>query len=210
MYISPVHTMPPLKQDIADWSVEQMIEVFQAQIDGWHLGIADRIINEVWKIGDDYCINAINNDGDLVHYVVDSGWAVLQITLSYFEIIAFYKNFAKMKKASARAKFDWGFKDVFPELAQQTRVMNIVRNELRNALYHTGLEPGYVYITHDSDPNPIVLHNAIGRVRVDPHSFVQHLRSHFKVYIDQLKDVSMTDLRNEFQAVFKSKRAAKK
>ncbi|GAB4514655.1 MAG: hypothetical protein OHK0046_17060 [Anaerolineae bacterium] len=49
--ISPIHSTSPLSHSILvpektdEWSIDLKIDIVYAQIDGWYLEVADRIIN---------------------------------------------------------------------------------------------------------------------------------------------------------------------
>jgi hypothetical protein len=205
MYISPRHlrhNMP--STPIEEWDTELLVDIFHARVDGWHLEVADRCING-WK--DEYGIPSINTkhlDGRPTNHVPDSGWAVLQITLNYFETIAFFKGGGT--KAKPYDLFVAGVFDVFPE--QKGLKPNIAKylwSDLRTGLYHGGINNAKTHLIHRDDIPPIHGDERTGIVIIDPHHFVRRLRKHLNDYCLDLLDISKGRLRDDFRKAFIAK-----
>ncbi len=100
-------------------TVEQKIDIFYEQVQGWQLHIADLIANGGTPLGSNAKVQPIPH----------SGFAVLQICLSYFETIGKYRALTNGKDG---AQFKAGAQEVFPELQ---KVPNDVRDKLLDVLY---------------------------------------------------------------------------
>lgn len=209
MYVSPRHHHWDLPdKPINEWDIEIMVDYFHACVDGWHLEVADRCING-WKDanGDD-CITGHYLDGRLANYIVDSGWAALQITLNYFEVIAFFKSGGRIKQNEQL--FHQGVDDVFPECrGKNPNVASYLWKSLRIGLYHgspiSGKHKGAVVLTHNLDLPPIFSDRQLQQIIIDPHRFVQRLRGHLNGYCSDLLDISNSQLRHDFKEAFRAK-----
>jgi hypothetical protein len=215
MYISPKHnTATMTDKPVSEWETEFMIEFFFERIDGWHLKIADHCING-WRdeAGKDY-IQGKHRDGSPANYIADSGWAVLQIVLNYFEIIAFIKRGgyrgSKRKNNINYQLFGEGVLDVFSEYENspdKTKVIDALYYGLRVGLYHGDAirvdVDGETVLEHKIDSFALKFDNDL--LIIDPHLFVRKLRNHLSHYCDMLMDKSQTDLRNTFRDGFLAK-----
>jgi hypothetical protein len=200
--ISPKHVVPPGFPRQEEWSLELKIDVFLARIDGWHLEVADRCING-WENPDGQpCINAIHNGLKLKH-IPDSGWAVLQIVLNYFEIIGLFKFFKKSKVKDRQFLFEKGVFDVFPEFSgQKPNIAGILYSDLRGGLYHAGMKSGRIFLRHAEPPLALRYDHQNNLLVVDPHVFVPRLRQHLAEYGERLRHPDETALRAKFDAAY--------
>ena len=90
-------------------AVNHKIQIFYERVTGWQIDIADIVAN---GIRDEK--GEVLKDG-----IKDSGFAVLNILLNYFEMIAKYKNGYVGGETSTDCFID-GFKMVFPEFDKLT------------------------------------------------------------------------------------------
>lgn len=203
MYISPYHNVPAPQ----NFGLVDQIEIFAARIDGWHLEVADRCING-WKNPDGIdCIQTTDLQGRNANYIPDSGWAVLQIVLNYFEVVGEFKQSlsnTQSKNMRSREKFSWGYYDVFPEHKGETPdIAQILWEQLRTSLYHTSVKDNRIVLSHKDDIVTISYDSSNDIVIIDPHNFIKRLRSHFNDYINQLKDTAQTQMRDDFAKAYK-------
>jgi hypothetical protein len=211
--ISPRHVM--LSGFETDRSLDQKIELFLARVDGWHLEVADRCINGWKNEAGEQCIRAtfikniaigipglgwvsssqrVESDS-----IPDSGWAVLQIVMYYFELIGLFKFFRASDADDPHKLFETGLLDVFPFLREygSSPVKRLYR--LRNGLYHKGVKGGDILIS--ARPlSPIEC--SAERLEINPHLFVCALRRHLQEYGNRLLDPSEKELRARFEAAY--------
>ena len=122
MQISPRYTDRHFDYPL---TLENKIDLFVDRVMGWQLDIADKCINGRLK--------------DFQH----SGFAVLSIALSYFEMIAQYHRGSVSKKRSAEY-FEHGLRLVYPEVEQYpaevvNEPLHALYSGVRCGLYHYGL-----------------------------------------------------------------------
>ena len=111
---------------------EQKVEVFYQRALGWQLHIADLVANGGVAFGENGDPN-----GKTVSAIRHSGFAVLQICLSYFETIGRYTG----ATGGSRAAFRKGVEEVFPDLASQKAALvkafvAALYEDARCGLYH--------------------------------------------------------------------------
>src|SRR5690606_901127 len=147
--------------------LEDKIDLFVARVDGWHLEVADRVING-WEVEKAPCIVAphggpiayllYDETGQVVrasrirpvqvmNQIPDSGWAVLQIVINYFEIAGLFKFFERSCADDTYKLLQRGFFDVFPELIEHGEKPAKIVFSLRNGLYHKGVRGSDVFIS---------------------------------------------------------------
>ena len=81
-----------------------------------------------------------------MNYVPDSGWAVLQMVLNYFETIALFKLGAEGRKLDNGQRFVWGVIDVFDYLEpNKDAVTRILWGQFRTRMYHYSVEAKLVW-----------------------------------------------------------------
>lgn len=208
-YISPEHYIQD-GEDIGSprsWSLEYKIDIFYARTDGWHLKIADRCINGWVNEDGIQAINTIHHEGH-VHYIPDSAWAVLQIVLYYFETIGYFKYFDQLDRNGRYRNgksFKIGIADVFPEFKDQDTIKNILWTDLRNGLYHTGVNKSRVRLLHTTTTKPISYDTNRYIVIVDPHKLILKLREHLNEYVELLRKPNEQILRQNFENGFNSR-----
>lgn len=175
-------------------SIGKKIEIFQAKVWGWQLHVADLAIN-----GGRNHEDAANVSG-LPH----SGFAVLQILLSYFETIARYES-GNTGKDQSREFFIQGVLSVFPQVrtfpyAATRRFLNQLYENARCGLYHISMTRAGVAIART--------HAAISfaenppRIVIDPHELAPALKRHFECYIARLRDPTQAELQENFRKRF--------
>jgi hypothetical protein len=200
-YVSPIHIrFYPFTKDDLENNLDGVIDVFQARIDGWYLEIADRCING-WQENGVPCINTIDRQGRSANYIPDSAFAVLMIVFNYFEVIGVFKKGITSKNQSFE-KFTAGIDDIFPELSEPMR-RNLRRRmyRLRKELYHVQRRDAVYTLLHIDDTSDITI-NEKDILVIDPHNLIPRLRSHFREYCAQLKDVDQVELRQTFRKAF--------
>jgi hypothetical protein len=178
-------------------TLEQKVDLFYEQALGWQLHIADLVANGGVAFGENG-----DRQGKAVAAIRHSGFAVLQICLSYFETVGYYMGEA----SSSRAAFMKGAREVFPDLSAADRaVVDLFLDDLyshvRCGLYHNvrtvrlglGVLPEPLAVAYDS---------ANRRVIVCPERFPKALIDHLDRWRNALLDPRNADLRHTFEAKF--------
>lgn len=179
-------------------SLEDKITLFEDRMLGWKLNIADQLIN-----------------GSQERLPIQhSGYAVLDIVFSYFEMIAKYE--AGFTGRESKKYFKQGVYSVFPELknisppapAPLSPVGNIVSlldtvldmmyEGIRCGLYHSGITNGKIFLTGEIK-TPIAFELQYQMLIVNPHLLVPKLKIHLHDYVGRLRDANNTDLRTKFE-----------
>jgi len=131
-------------------SLEDKITIFLERTSGWQLDIAD------------HCINGKRNSkGELLADPIEqSGFAVLHIVLSYFEMVAKYQE-GFMTNGKSEHFFKKGVYSVFPHLktvssSMVDNLLNILYFGARCGLYHGGMTDHRIVITSET-PYPLIL-----------------------------------------------------
>ncbi len=188
-------------------SIDDKITIFEDRTLGWKLNIADKIING--EVSSDEAIE--------LEPIPHSGFATLDIVLSYFEMIGKY-----IAGFNAQGRSEDHFKDgvisVFPALGDQDRApanpgingivktpvdeaLDILYKGVRCGLYHAGVTPGKVVLAGEI-PHPFAF-DPIDRILViNPHHLVPTLKEHLSNYVAQLREEANRELRKIFERRF--------
>lgn len=184
-YISPSFTTDDFPND--PLTIEEKLKVFRDRVCGWQLDIARETIEQ---------------NGD-------SGFAVLHIVTSYFEMIAMYIN--GPGRMGSSKYFKAGVNAVFPELRTEKKrhvrwFLRSLYKNLRCGLYHQGMTRAGVILTGDLDqPYRFEdLGSGASRIIINPKLLVDRLHDHFNSYIETVEDPANATGRANFQAMFDS------
>ncbi len=180
-------------------NLEDKIIVFYEQTYGWQLDIADK------------CINGRKDEHEQVitEGISHSGYAVLNILFSYFEMIAKYKNGFE-PDGQSKHYFKIGLYDVFPPLNQypqwiQDEAVSMLYEGVRCGLYHAGITQSEIILTETIN-TPIALEaphpKFLKRLYINPYILPKCLKDHLSEYVKQLRDVSNVTLRHNFEKRF--------
>jgi hypothetical protein len=183
------YAISPHFQDIdfpSGMSLDQKIELFADRVKGWKLDIAQQ------------CADNIPH----------SGFAVLDIVCSYFEMIAKYQDgFTNDGKIGTSEKyFRKGFENVFPNLSDpppevREKILKKLYKDVRCGLYHAGITGPNIELSGDFNFS-VKFVSPPDKVQINPHRLVPDLERHFQSYIRQLRDHKNEDLRKKFEARF--------
>ncbi len=168
-------------RDLDPNSVDDKIIIYERQVKGWFLDVADRLKNEE-----------------------DSGFVVLNIGVSCLEGIQ--KNIEGITKKKREKKIN-GSKKVFVRglrrifnLTEDDDLLEEFYEQVRCGLFHDGMTKGKVIINRTwgnvidfSDPDAI---------KINPKKFIDIIIKDFSNYIIDLRDVSKNDLRRKFDCTF--------
>jgi hypothetical protein len=179
--------------------IEDKIDVFEDQIDGWMLCHARALCS------DQYVFRG------------QAGIAVLTISCPYFEAIeSHYVGLSSAKQSCAF--FRRGFLRVFSgfekTLAQHgyssphalaEEIADCIYEQLRCGLLHEAATKNKIVIRKDTAPLGFMLEvgtGNVGSIVVDPCLFLNEVDAHFRSYVTQLRDPNQKDLRANFQRFF--------
>ena len=155
-------------------TVDNKIQIFYERITGWQLDIADMVINGV-KV----------NKGTVIVQIVGSGFAALNIVLSYFEMIGKYRD-GYCHKNKSREYFSKGLEMVFPELCKNYQWLpDKMYDNIRCGLYHHGLTESEIILKGEGLPPITPLEGEV--LLVNPHTLVSEMKKHFETFREQLK-----------------------
>lgn len=170
-------------EDYFKWTFEDKIKLFEAQILGWQLNIANEIIN------------------DPKNRHPHAGFAVLSILLNYFEMIGGYLDGEQGE--TTRHHFKIGITDVFPDLRKRPDIINILYKEARCGMYHVGITGKSIVISRSYQGVITVIKKPSGQlIVIDPHRLAITLIVHFKKYIQIVSDASSMVKKENFEKRF--------
>ncbi|MBN1991948.1 MAG: hypothetical protein JW953_04545 [Anaerolineae bacterium] len=164
-------------------TLDDKIEVFADRVRGWQLEVAQEV-------------------SDKLGY---SGFAVLHIVMSYFEMIAKFRE-GFTERGKSRHFFREGIYWVFPELQDHLSelsdtVLDQLYEEVRCALYHGGITAHTVMLTGDIE-TALAFSEDGSLVVINPHRLVPALSAHFEAYVHDLGNPKKDELRRKFEARF--------
>lgn len=205
-WISPHYKLSDFEQPL---TMESKTEIFKDRVLGWKLNIADYIINGG--------VNTIGvGDEIIIPKIPHTGYAVLDIVFSYFEMIAkFIDGFEQ--KGKSKYYCELGLKRVFPPLFSQKKgsfenqqitvngekvfvtdhIVNILYESIRCGLYHSGVATGPVVLSSEFE-TPLTYYPYKGLLYVNPHILVKILIADFEKYIAELNNPENELLRTNF------------
>lgn len=188
---------PNYKASDFSWplSTDDKITIFIDRTYGWQLDIADQCING--KKGSDGKI--------IINSIPHSGFAVLHIVLSYFEMIAKYQDgFAK--NGRSEHYFKKGVYSVFPQLNTKPPqavddLLKVLYSGGRCGLYHGGMTDSRISLTGDVRV-PMAFDTQRSKLIINPHLLIPELRNHLKNYDEQIRNMKNSLLRDNFEKRF--------
>jgi hypothetical protein len=181
-------------------SFEQKVELFYEQTLGWQLHIADLLANG----GATFEAN-----GGRPSYPVDavehSGFAVLHICLSYFELIGSV-IVASSKNTRSVTRFKAGAADVFPMHFNGSqwgeRLLNRLYKGARCGLYHAGRTGRYVGLGSPPDGTALLYIPESDQAVISPERLPIALKAHLEKFRLELLNPARVALRAQFERRF--------
>ena len=180
------------------YSFDDKVTIFRERLWGWYLHVARLCING----------GKSHDRKKDVASIPHAGFAVLMLTLSYFELIARHYRGCTNKK-DVRKYFEIGLKKVFPELHSGSPnvapLLSLFYERLykgaRNGLYHNSqTAPGIIL---SGDPRAAFTYCPEQEsVRINPHLIPQILIDHLDQYCEELRTGSNSKLRENFEKRF--------
>lgn len=163
-YVSPHYGRSDLGPAATD---ELKVLVFADRVWGWQLDVAERLVKTDEQ----------------------SGFAVLGIVMSYFEMIGKHlRGFEGMGESAIH--FRVGFDSAFPDVPkdQADRIADRLYKSVRNGLYHDAITSAGIALTRRKDDPPRVLYETPGmdgmrEIVINPELLTSHIRRHFASYV---------------------------
>jgi hypothetical protein len=189
--VSPKYTTDKLKSG----KIEDRIDVFEDRIKGWFLDHATALTGSS-----------------------NAQFAILQLSLSYFETYAIYKR-GEDSEGQSKKFFVSAFLEVFPYSGPvgdpfpvppdfREKLADDFYRAVRCGLFHSGMTGYKVLLGESSKAITVSVHKPTGTVEaiiIDPAKFVDEIRAHFDVYLSRLRDASKADLRANFTKAWELK-----
>jgi hypothetical protein len=179
----------------APLTFEQKVDVFYEQTLGWQLHIADLIANGGTAFGETKPDSAGKNIVAIRH----SGFAVLHICFSYFELVG---SLVEPKK-NLTEKFKFGVREILPSVfngsADDEKLLKCLHKGARCGLYHLGRTRSQVGLGGD---NVLTYDAANNQVVINPSLLPIALKSHLEKFRLDLLNPANIALRQEFQTCF--------
>jgi hypothetical protein len=174
-------------------TIEKKVDLFYNQTLGWQLHIADLLSNGGEELGNVRRVEGINH----------SGFAVLQICLSYLETIGKHEGIKRRDGENFRA----GALDVFPELMKvppRTRksLLDTLYKDARCGLYHNSRTSSGVGLGQPPNGEALAYDPHGLRLVINPHSLPQALKRHLEAHKAKLLNPNHADARQHFEAWF--------
>lgn len=161
-------------------TLENKIDVFVDRISGWQIGIAKEIIQ---------------------HEIQHSGFALLHIVLSYFEMIGKYSS-GYIGNGASRTNFKKGMRLTFPEIgAEEEAFLNTLYASVRSGLYHIGMTKINVALRCDI-PGSIGFNPEKNLLVICPERLIEDLDIRFRDFAAKLRDPQNEELRRNFDLRF--------
>jgi len=161
-------------------TLDNKIDIFVDRVSGWQIGIATEIIK---------------------HNIQHSGFAVLQIIMSYFETIGKYSS-GYIGDHGSKVNFKIGMKRTFPEIgAEEEEFLNSFYEDVRNGLYHIGLTKTNVGLFCDI-PGSIGFNQKENKLVICPERLVEDIDIRFRSFTEDLRDPKNEALRKNFELRF--------
>lgn len=175
---------------------DEKVEIFYHRVLGWQLHIADLLANGGQVFGEAAVVPAVRH----------SGFAVLHICFSYFEMIGQYEQ----KNASTKTSTDYfkeGVKSVFPQLfAEHGKAIEALLTRLykgvRCGLYHSAMTLPGVGLGPTTGATPITYDAKTQQLAINPEGLPKALKNHLEQFRAQLLDSKNTTLRQNFERRF--------
>jgi hypothetical protein len=191
-----------INSDDVTWppsTIEEKVEIFYQRALGWQLHIADLLANGGEPSGTPYSVKP------LVH----SGFAVLQICLSYFETIGHYEQSNVLPpKGSQGYFFKKGVRSALPQLLADYG--ETVLDELfarlyggaRCGLYHNSMTVPNVGLGQPAGDAPMAYDSAAKILAISPERLPRALKAHLEGFRIRLLDPKEIELRQNFERRF--------
>ncbi|MEI9979390.1 MAG: hypothetical protein WDN23_10385 [Edaphobacter sp.] len=179
-------------------SYEEKVEIFYEQTLGWQLHIADLIANGGMTFEQ---INT-SQPGYEIPSIRHSGFAVLHICVSYFELVGSIVS----SETGSTKRFHAGMREVLPGLFKGTpeddALLKLLYKAARCGLYHSARPGGPVGLGQPDNGMAIAHDPGARKAIISPDRLPKVLKAHLSKLKTKLLDSANTPLRQRFQTRF--------
>lgn len=187
------------KDDDLVWpiAIEKKIDIFYHQAWGWQLHVADLIANGGHPLEGEARVQPVRH----------SGFAILQICLSYFETIGKYQAPADGKRKGDNEYFKAGTLTVFPSIQNapsrvRKKLLDVLWKDVRCGLYHNSRTRRGVGLGQPSNGAAIAYYPDAQVLMISPERLPQALKCHLARYRTELLDPINAEARQNFERQF--------
>lgn len=173
--ISPTYFV----HDFSRPTLDDKITIFEDRVLGWQMEIAQQLVDKV----------------------PHSGFGVLSILASYFEMISRFRE-GSCSTAKPDKFFRLGIRSVFSNLSCDDDTLKILWEDLRSGPYHYGVTGPRVRLSASYPPLDFAKPGDPNLVKVNPHALPRVLTEHLKEYVARLRNPVEAQLRAKFEARF--------
>ena len=161
-------------------SLNDKITIFEDRIIGWIIEVGQQVADKI----------------------PHSGFAVLLILASYFEMVAKFRD-GYCSENKSKHYFKEGVRRVFPGSGFVDADLTLMYSELRSGLYHASITGPRVVLSRDFSPPISIADTSSGCiVQVNPHTLPGALQKDFTEYIRELRNPANSELRRTFEKRF--------
>jgi len=160
-------------------NIEDKIKIFERQVNGWFLERASPLLERE-----------------------DNGFVILMIAIAYIEGMEQYRQ-GKSSNNRSRSFFKKGIKRLFEVDSDNDNRLDSFYSELRCELFHNGMTGPNIRIYSDYD-KPIDFSDS-NIIKINQKLFLEKVKEDFEQYLKNLKDATKTDLRDNFNKMYKFK-----
>ncbi len=179
---------------------EEKVEIFYQRTLGWQLHVADLLANGGQPLGATTYISRVDH----------SGFAVLQICLSYFETIGHYEHGVSSPnpKGTAGYFFKMGVRSVMPRLPAESgetlfdELLDALYGGARCGLYHNSMTVPNIGLGQPFDGEPVGYDPEAKRLAISPERLPRALKVHLEQFRARLLDPQNVALRQKFEGRF--------
>jgi len=176
-------------------TLEEKVEIFYQRAYGWQLHIADLLANGGPRLDDAVSVEPLRH----------SGFAVMQICLSYFETIGHYEYGNTFNKS--KEYFKAGLRSVFPQLIAKCsgsldELLDRVYIGVRCGLYHNSMTVVGVGLGQPEDGTSLAYDQVSKKLAISPERLPRALKQHLQEFREKLLDPKNVSLRKNFERRF--------
>ncbi len=186
------------KDDDLIWPIplEKKIDIFYQQALGWQLHVADLVANGGLPLDGGTTLLAIRH----------SGFAVLQICLSYFETIGKYQA-PKGSHKKDNEYFKAGVQAVFPSIRNvpsevRKQLLDVLWKDARCGLYHNSRTRHRVGLGQPPNGEAMAYDSEAQILAISPEHLPQDLKAHLERYRTDLLNPVNGEARQNFEYQF--------
>lgn len=156
-------------------SISTKIMIYEDRINGWFFDIAEFLKENP-----------------------HSGFVILMIAISQIEGIEQFRMGRTTDVRETKDVLKNSLRRIFTIPSQHQEALDILIEDVRHGFFHDGIIRKRVLLTNDPN-SAISLGSNQKSLLINPHLFLEAVRSDFRVYITKLTDQENTELRSNFE-----------